>query len=101
LRLCLDTSHAVTAAQLLASLDARLAMMHAYLDAGEMIAHVHWNGNYLFDSRGREDQHLSLHVDTIPPEVHRRVARLDASLLFERNIDAPTLMAEIAFAQRL
>lgn len=100
-RLCLDTSHAVTCAQRLPSLDARLEMMHAYLDAGEWIAHVHWNGNYLLDNRGRRDQHLSLHVDAIPLDVHRRVSKLNASLLLERPIDAATLMAEMAFIQQL
>ena len=50
-KLCLDTSHATTTAQRVASLDERVRMLNACLDAGEWICHVHWSGNYLADSR--------------------------------------------------
>lgn len=100
-RLCLDTSHAVTTAQRVSSLDERVRMLHAFLDAGDWIGHVHWNGNYLADSRGRADSHLPVFAGSIPIEVHRRVAGLDAARHLERKLSGPDLIREMIFIEAL
>jgi len=100
-RLCLDTSHATTTAQRVSSLDERVRMLHAFLDAGEWIGHVHWNGNYLADTRGRADSHLPIYAGSIPVEVHRRVARLNVTRHLERKLSGPDLVREMAFIHEI
>ena len=100
-KLCLDTSHATTTAQRVASLDERARMLNAYLDAGEWICHVHWSGNYLADSRGRDESHLQIYAGSITVGIRRRVHQLDATRLLGRELTGPDLIREMEFIQQI
>lgn len=89
LALCLDTSHAVTSAHLYPR-ERRDACLREFLAAGPAIRHVHWSGNYPYDSRGRADSHAALGTaGTQRLWFHREIARLDAT----RTIEIPRLEA--------
>ena len=40
--------------------------MLAFLSRPDLIRHVHWNDNYLYDFRGRKDSHAALDHGTLP-----------------------------------
>ncbi len=100
-RLCLDTSHSVTSAQRVSSLDKRVEIMHKFLDPGELINHVHWSGNHLVDIRGRKDSHLPVNEGSIPLEISKRIRSLDATLLLERKINPEMFLKELEFIHTL
>lgn len=100
-RLCLDTSHAVTTAHRSSSLDGRLRIMEEFLAAKEWIAHVHWNDNFLFDSRGRDDEHQLLSVGSIPIDIHSKISRLPASKHLEHRLNSTELIASLQFIRKL
>ena len=100
-RLCLDTSHATTWAQTLPLGQEREEGMTRFLRRPERIGHVHWNGNYLGDPRGRADSHLGVGADTIPAEFHRKIAALEATKLLEHWHGVDGLVAELAFIDSL
>jgi len=83
LGLCLDTSHAVTSAQMLPK-NKRRECLREFLAEGEKIIHVHWSGNYPDTRRGRQDSHEALgRKGTQPLWFHRAIARLDATKTVE------------------
>lgn len=100
-RLCLDTSHATTTAHRTSTIEERLAMMAAFLDAGDWIAHVHWSDSTLADPAGRNDRHLPLGAGDLPREIHQRVLALPATRHLERPLTPEGLMAELTFIQAL
>jgi sugar phosphate isomerase/epimerase len=99
--LCLDSSHVCTYAQTFADDSRREEVALAYLARPELIRHVHWSDNYLYDPRGREDSHLSVGKGTLPTEMHRAIKRLDATLLLEHFYTAEELEEELAYIDSL
>ena len=81
-KLCLDTSHVCTYAHRFPE-DQREERISKFLDKPELIKHVHWSDNYLYDIRGRSDSHLSVGKGTIPTTFHQRIKQLDATILLE------------------
>ena len=98
--LCLDSSHVVTYAHRFPE-DQREERVLAFLSRPELIRHVHWNDNFLYDGRGRVDSHAPLNQGSLPTEMHRRIKYLDAKLLMEHFYDAETLEEELAFIDSL
>ena len=99
--LCLDTSHVCTHAHTIADPERRAATAMAYVARPDLISHVHWNDNYLYDSRGRADSHALLGKGTMPIELHRAVKGLDATLLIEHFYTIEELEEELEFIARL
>lgn len=99
--LCLDTSHACTFAQTVDGVEARERIMMQYLEAGDALRHVHWNGNDLATPVGRQDTHMSLHEDGLSRELHRRLRSWNATLLLEHWYGEEKLEEELAFISGL
>ncbi len=98
--LCLDSSHVVTYSHRFPE-DRREERVLAFLSRPDLIRHVHWNDNYLYDPRGRDDSHAPLDKGTLPTEMHRRIKYLDATLLLEHFYDVDVLEEELAFIDSL
>ena len=98
--LCLDSSHVVTYAHRFPE-EQREERVLAFLSRPELIRHVHWNDNYLYDDRGRTDSHAPLDKGTLPTEMHRRIKYLDATLLMEHFYDVDILEEELKFIDSL
>ena len=98
--LCLDSSHVVTYAHRFPE-EQREERVLAFLSRPELIRHVHWNDNYLYDARGRTDSHAPLDKGTLPTEMHRRIKYLDATLLMEHFYGVDVLEEELAFIDSL
>ena len=99
--LCLDTSHACTYAQTLSGVEERRMTMMKYLEAGEALRHLHWNGNDLLTNVGRDDTHMSLHEDDLPDELHARLRDWDATQLLEHWYGEDALEGELAYIKGL
>lgn len=99
--LCLDTSHACTYAQTLSGVEERRTTMMKYLEAGEALRHLHWNGNDLLTNVGRDDTHMSLHEDDLPDELHARLRDWDATQLLEHWYGEDALEGELAYIKGL
>ena len=99
-RLCLDTSHVSTYAHRYAE-DEREEKILLFLGRPDLITHVHWSDNYLYDVRGRNDSHLSVGKGTIPIDFHKSVKGLDATILLEHFYTIEELMEEIQFIDSL
>ena len=99
--LCLDSSHVCTYAQSFADHSRRAEVAMAYVSRPELIRHVHWSDNYLYDPRGREDSHLSVGRGTMPTDLHRAIKRLDATLLLEHFYTERELEEELAYIDGL
>ena len=99
--LCLDSSHVCTYAQSFADHSRRAEVAMAYVSRPDLIRHVHWSDNYLYDPRGREDSHLSVGKGTLPTDLHRAIKRLDATLLLEHFYTAEELEEELAYIDGL
>ena len=98
--LSLDSSHVVTYAHRFPE-EQREERVLAFLSRPELIRHVHWNDNYLYDARGRTDSHAPLDKGTLPTEMHRRIKYLDATLLLEHFYDVEVLEEELEFIDGL
>ncbi len=98
--LCLDSSHTCTYAQTFPESQREERVM-AFLQKPELIRHVHWSDNYLYDVRGRNDSHLSVGKGTLPTEMHRRIKRLDATILLEHFYRLDELEEELAYIDSL
>lgn len=99
--LCLDSSHACTYAHKFPDHKQREAVVMAYLSRPDLLKHVHWNDNYLYDVRGREDSHAVLGKGTLPVELHRTIKGLDATLMIEHFYTIKDLEEEIEYISRL
>ena len=80
--LCLDTSHACTYVNTFPE-PQRAKALEAFLVRPDLISHVHWSDNYLYDARGRADSHALLGEGTLPTEFHRAIRALNATILVE------------------
>ena len=98
--LCLDSSHTCTYAHKF-SPEQREERVLAFLNRPELIRHVHWNDNYLYDDRGQNDSHAALNRGTLPTEMHRKIKYLDATLLMEHFHGIDVLREELAFIDTL
>jgi sugar phosphate isomerase/epimerase len=98
--LCLDSSHTCTYAQTFPE-SQREERVLAFLKRPELIRHVHWSDNYLHDKRGRNDSHLSVGKGTLPTEMHRRIKRLDATILLEHFYTVEELKEELEYIDSL
>ena len=99
--LCLDSSHLVTYCHTIADEERRTQVAMSFLSAPHMIRHVHWNDNYLYDSRGRSDQHALLGKGTLPIELHRAIKGLDATLSIEHFYSIQELEEELEYIAAL
>lgn len=99
--LCLDPSHACTYAHIFVENEKREAVMMAYLDAGDALQHVHWNGNDLISPVGRQDSHMCIGTDTLPLAFHQRIKGWRATLLLEHFYSPEELETELAYIQKL
>ena len=99
-RLCLDSSHICTYAHRFPEHD-RERIVFSFLKEPQLITHVHWSDNYLYDVRGRDDSHLSVGKGTLPVEFHRTIKRLDATILLEHFYSLDELEEELDFIYRL
>lgn len=99
-RLCLDSSHVCTYAHRFPEHE-REATTTSFLNKPELISHVHWSDNYLYDARGRDDCHLSVGKGTLPVEFHRTIKNLDATILLEHFYSLEELEEELDFIDRL
>ena len=99
--LCLDTSHVCTYAHTIADPERRADTVMAFVARPDLIRHVHWNDNYLYDLRGRSDSHALLGKGTLPIELHKAVKGLDATLLIEHFYTIEDLEEELRYIARL
>ena len=99
--LCLDSSHACTYAHTIADEDKRADVLMAYLAKPHLIRHVHWNDNYVYDLRGRNDSHALLGKGTMPAEFHRAIKALDATLMIEHFYGIEELEEELGYIAQL
>ena len=99
-RLCLDTSHICTYAHRFPEKD-RESIIDSFLVRPDLISHVHWNDNYLYDVKGRVDSHLSVGKGTIPVKFHRLIKYLDATILLEHFYTEAELEEEFRFIDGL
>lgn len=99
--LCLDPSHACTYCQTLPTDEERVDAMMAFLAKPGYINHVHWNDNYLFDPRGRQDSHLCIGQGTIPREFHAEIKKLDATFFLEHFYSIEALEEELQYIDNL
>ena len=98
--LCLDTSHACTHAHRFPE-EQRPDVLFSFLERPDLIRHVHWSDNYLYDVRGRTDSHEILGRGTEPVEFHRAVKGLDAIILLETKCTVEELEEQLAFIDTL
>ena len=98
--LCLDTSHACTYTHIFPE-DRRRERMMAFLAKPHLIRHVHWSDNYLYDTRGRNDSHVSVGRGSLPTELHRGIKRLDAVILLEHFYTIDELEQELEYVTAL
>ena len=98
--LCLDTSHACTYAHIFPE-DRRTERMLAFLAKPHLIRHVHWSDNYLYDTRGRNDSHVSVGKGSLPTELHRGIKGLDAVILLEHFYTIEELEQELEYVTAL
>ena len=99
--LCLDSSHTCTYAHTFADHEQRREVVMAFVSRPELIRHVHWNDNYLYDTRGRNDSHALLGRGTLPLEMHRAIKSLDATIVIEHFYSIEDLEEELDFIERL
>ena len=99
--LCLDSSHACTYAHTFSDHEQRVAVVMKYVSRPELLKHVHWNDNYLYDARGRNDSHAVLGKGTLPVELHRAIKGLDATLMIEHFYTIEELEEELGYISRL
>ena len=98
--LCLDSSHTCTYSQTHPESDRERVIM-SFLSRPELIRHVHWSDNYLYDARGRSDSHASVGRGTLPTEMHRAIKGLDATILLEHFYSIEELEEELEYIDRL
>ena len=98
--LCLDTSHSCTYAHMYKE-DERVDVLFRFLERPDLIKHVHWSDNYLYDERGRKDSHEILGRGTEPIEFHREIKGLDAIILIETLSTIQELEEELKFIDSL
>ena len=99
--LCLDSSHLATYSHTIADEGLRTRAALSFLDKPELIRHVHWNDNFLYDTRGRTDQHALLGKGTLPVEIHRSIKELDATLHIEHFYTIDELEEELEYIDGL
>jgi sugar phosphate isomerase/epimerase len=100
LSLCLDSSHIVTYAHSVAE-DKRVDAVMKFVSRPELIKHVHWNDNHMYDARGRNDSHAVLGKGSLPIDIHRAIKDLDATLHLEHFYTIEELEEELEFIDRL
>lgn len=99
--LCLDSSHLATYSHTVADSEERTRTALSFLDKPELIRHVHWNDNFLYDTKGRIDQHAVLGKGTLPVSIHRSIKDLDATLHIEHFYTIEDLEEELEYIRAL
>jgi len=99
--LCLDSSHASTYAHTIADVERREEAVMAFVAKPDLIHHVHWSDNYLYDARGREDSHALIGKGSLPVELHRAIKELDATILIEHFYGIEELEQELEYIEAL
>ena len=98
--LCLDSSHVCTYAHTFPPED-RIGAVMEFLSRPELIKHVHWNDNYLYDTRGRYDCHASVGKGSMPLELHKAIKGLDSTILLEHFYTLGELEEELEYVAGL
>ena len=98
--LCLDSSHSCTYAHTFPE-DRRHDLVMGFLAEPDLIRHVHWNDNYLYDVRGRQDSHALIGKGTLPVELHRAIKKLDATIVIEHFYTIEDLEEELEYIECL
>lgn len=99
--LCLDSSHICTHAHTIPDKNERVSEVMKFLAKPQLIKHVHWNDNYIYDYRGRNDSHAVLGSGELPLEFHRTIKSLNATLLIEHFYTIEDLESELRFIRDL
>ncbi len=99
-KLCLDSSHVCTYAHRFSS-EKREERVMSFLSRPELIDHVHWSDNYLYDLKGRRDSHLLVGDGSLPRNLHQKIKNLDATILLEHYYDESGLIKELDFIEKL
>ncbi|SVC86903.1 uncharacterized protein METZ01_LOCUS339757 [marine metagenome] len=99
--LCLDSSHTCTYAHKFKDDNTRTKRVMDFLKRPELIRHVHWSDNYLYDNRGRKDSHLSVGKGTLPTKLHQQIKKLDATILLEHFHGISELEEELEYINQL
>ena len=73
----------------------------AFVAKPDLIRHVHWSDNYLYDARGREDSHALIGKGSLPVELHRAIKELDATILIEHFYGIEELEQELEYIEAL
>ena len=99
-KLCLDSSHICTYSHRFPESE-RENKVFKFLSRPELIDHVHWSDNYLYDNRGRSDSHLPVGKGSLPVDLHRSIKELDATLLLEHFYTIEDLEQELDWINSL
>ena len=99
-KLCLDSSHVCTYAHRFPP-EQREERVMSFFNKSQLIDHVHWSDNYLYDLRGRKDSHLLVGDGSLPLKFHQNIKNLDASLLLEHYYGESGLIKELDFIKKL
>lgn len=99
--LCLDSSHTCTYAHKFKDDKERKERVMAFLKRSDLIRHVHWSDNYLYDNRGRKDSHLSVGKGTLPKNLHEQIKKLDATILLEHFHGIAEMEEELKYIDQL
>ena len=99
-RLCLDSSHVCTYSHRFPESE-RENQVLKFLSRPDLIDHVHWSDNYLYDNRGRSDSHLPVGKGSLPIELHKDIKKLDATLLLEHFYTIEDLAQELDWISSL
>ena len=99
--LCLDSRQTCTYAHKFKDDETRKERVMAFLKRPELIHHVHWSDNYLYDNRGRKDSHLSVGKGTLPKNMHQQIKNLDATILLEHFHGIAELEEELNYIDQL
>ena len=98
--LCLDSSHVCTYAHMFPP-EQREERVMAFVARPDLIRHVHWSDNYLYDARGRTDSHALLGKGSLPIGLHRAIKGLGATHLVEHFYGVEELEEELEFIEAL
>ena len=99
-RLCLDSSHVCTYSHKFPESERENKVLK-FLSRPDLIDHVHWSDNYLYDNRGRSDSHLPVGKGSLPIELHKAIKKLDATLLLEHFYTIEDLEQELDWISSL
>ena len=100
-KLTLDTSHAVTAAQVLDNPAQRIAAVWEFLADEDAIGRVHWSDSIIGNDAGRKDMHLVPGTGDLPRAFHKAIKDLPVPKLLEQKCTEAEVSQGLAFIASL